>query len=258
MVYIPASEFKLGSGDAAIDAALEICERDRGAGLCEREWFEDEAPRHSVVLDAYWIDRTEVTSAQFAAFLNEQGNQIQGGVAWLDMAEDNCSIEKVDGEFQPKAGCADHPAINVSWYGAAAYCDWVGGQLPTEAMWEYAARGPQGRAFPWGEDAPTCQRANSVGCQATTLPVGSLPGGVSWCGAQDMAGNVWEWVVNWNLPYPGSQHENEDFGRTFKVVRGGSWKFEAYYVRAAQRNLEYMPDVHSNQIGFRCIILAAE
>jgi formylglycine-generating enzyme required for sulfatase activity len=90
------------------------------------------------------------------------------------------------------------------------------------------------------------------------MPVGSLPAGSSWSGALDMAGNVWEWVFNWYLPYPGSEYENEDFGRTFKVVRGGSWKFEPYYVRAAQRNLEYMPDVRSDQIGFRCVVSLEE
>jgi formylglycine-generating enzyme required for sulfatase activity len=205
-----------------------------------------------VTLDAYWIDRTEVTNAQFAAFLNQVGNQIEGGVAWLEDEGEKSLIEEVDGEYWPEAGCADHPVTKVSWYGAVAYCDPVGGELPSEAMWD----GPEGYTYSWGEDPPTCGLANAAGCEGSTKPVGSLPEGASWSGAQDMAGNVWDWVYNWYTPYPGSQYENEDFGRIFKVVRGGSWKFEPYYLRAAQRNLEYMPDVRGDQIGFRCVASA--
>ena len=134
MLYIPAGEFEMGSSDVQIAAALEGCERDRGSGRCEREWFGDEAPPHPVTLDAYWSDRTEVTNAQYAAFLNEGGNQVEGGVAWLEGEDEKSLIEQVDGEYRPEAGYADHPAIKVSWYGALAYCDWVGGELPTEAM----------------------------------------------------------------------------------------------------------------------------
>ena len=240
MHYIPAGEFEMGSSQAQIDAALEGCERDRGSGRCEREWFGDEAPPHMVALDDYWIDRTEVTNAQYAVFLNAQGNQVEGGVAWLEDEDEKTLIAQVDGKYRPQAGYADHPVTKVSWYGAVAYCDRVGGELPAEAMWD----GPEGRTYPWGDDAPTCALANAAGCGGGTLPVGSLPEGASWSEAQDMAGNVWEWVYNWYLPYPGSQHENEDFGRIFKVVRGGSWKFEPYYVRAAQ------PGVHRGLMRF--------
>jgi len=254
MSYIPTSEFEMGSSDTEIDAAFEQCEQDRGSGQCERAWFEDESPRHSVTLDAFWIDQTEVSNAQFAIFLNERGNQSEGDASWLELEDKDCQIEQVDGNFQPKAGYAEHPVIEVTWYGAKAYCAWAGGSLPTEEKWEYAARGIERHVYPWGGETPTCELANYAGCQESTMPVGSLPKGDSWCGAKDMAGNVWEWVANWYLPYPGSQHDNEDFGQTFKVIRGGGWNLEPYYLRAAQRNLEYMPHISLEHTGFRCVV----
>jgi formylglycine-generating enzyme required for sulfatase activity len=120
MVYVPAGEFEMGS----------------------TEGDSDEQPVHDVTLDGFWIDKHEVTNAQFAAFLNEKGNQEEGGTTWLELDSDDCLIEKSGEEFRPKSGYADHPVVEVSWYGAKAYAKWVGGQLPSEAEWEYAARGP--------------------------------------------------------------------------------------------------------------------
>jgi len=118
MIYVPAGEFEMGStqGDS------------------------DEQPVHTVALDGFWIDRTEVTNAQFAAFLNDQGNQTEGGAAWREFERVCCPIERAGNEYRPQSGYADHPVIEVRWYGAAAYCEWVGARLPTEAEWEYATR----------------------------------------------------------------------------------------------------------------------
>ena len=102
---------------------------------------EDEKPMHMVALDGFWIDCTPVTNAQFARFLKQQGNQMEGGRTWLE--QDHSHIAG--------PGYEDHPVVAVSWYGAAAYARWAGGRLPTEAEWEYAARGPQGRVYPWGD-----------------------------------------------------------------------------------------------------------
>ncbi len=127
MLFVPKGTFTMGSIDAD----------------------DDEKPAHEVTLDPFWIDRTEVSNAQFATFLNEMGNQEEGGVTWLDSSDEDVRItENAEGDstFQAQEGFADHPAIEVSWYGAQAYCAWAGsdainGTLPTEAQWEYAARG---------------------------------------------------------------------------------------------------------------------
>ncbi|MBN1922754.1 MAG: SUMF1/EgtB/PvdO family nonheme iron enzyme, partial [Anaerolineae bacterium] len=127
MVYVPAGEFQMGSTQ-----------------------YDDEQPVHTVALDGFWLDRTEVSNAQYAAFLSATGNQSEGGATWLDSTDEDCLIEQVGNTFRPKSGYAQHPVIEVTWYGAATYCEWAGGRLPTEAEWEYAARGPEGLTYPWG------------------------------------------------------------------------------------------------------------
>ena len=130
MVRIPAGEFMMGSNDGD----------------------NDEKPIHKVYLDAYYIDIYEVTNAQFSRFLNEKGNQKEGGVTWLNIGIEYCLIEYKNGKYQPKSGYANHPVIEVSWYGARAYAEWIGKRLPTEAEWEKAARGGLvGKKYPWGD-----------------------------------------------------------------------------------------------------------
>jgi formylglycine-generating enzyme required for sulfatase activity len=219
----------------------------------------DEQPVHAVARDGFWIDRTEVTNARFAAFLNERGNQAEGGATWLELEDEDCLIEQVGGEFQPKSGYADHPVVEVSWYGAAAYCGWAGARLPTEAEWEYAARGPDGYVYPWGDGAPTCELAQFRGCSGSTVPVGSLPEGASWCGALDMAGNVWEWVADWYERYPSGRQMNPvgpPSGER-RVLRGGSWDSGQRIVRAANRD-HFAPDNRLIFVGFRCVGLPGE
>jgi formylglycine-generating enzyme required for sulfatase activity/tRNA A-37 threonylcarbamoyl transferase component Bud32 len=232
MVYAPAGEFEMGSTDGD----------------------SDEQPVHAVALDAFWIDRTEVTNAQFAAFLNERGNQSEGGATWLELKEESCLIEWVGGEFQPESGYADHPVVEVSWYGAAAYCKWAGARLPTEAEWEYAARGPDGHVYPWGDGAPTCELAQFRDCSGRMVAVGSLPEGASWCDALDMAGNVWEWVADWYGDYPSGRQVNPvgPSSGYYRVLRGGSWSNSRGSVRTASR-FHYTPDNRSRFVGFRCV-----
>ncbi len=266
MVSVPAGEFEMGSDDEGVDYALQLC--DEYYGDCERGWFEDEQPAHTVALDAFWIDRAEVTNAQFATFLNDWGNQEEGGATWLHVEDEDCLIDQVDGEFQPKSGYADHPVFQVTWYGAAAYCEWAGARLPTEAEWEYAARGPDSWLFPWGNDFDGT-RVNYCdancgydwadetvdGGYARTAPVGSFPAGASWCGALDLAGNIWEWVADWyDSDYyersPSRNPPGPEEGES-RVLRGGSWFNGPNLVRSAI-HAEAQPASWSIHSGFRC------
>jgi formylglycine-generating enzyme required for sulfatase activity len=273
MVYVPPGEFQMGSTDDEVDYALPLCREYQSA--CGRDWFEREQPAHTVALDGFWIDRTEVTNAQFAAFLNEEGNQEEGGLNWLILESDGCLVEHVDGEFQPKSGYSDHPVVMVSWYGAAAYCRWAGGRLPTEAQWEYAARGPEGRLFPWGNEMDGtrlnyCDANCDLGYlqpsdesfddgYVRSAPIGSYPAGASWVGALDMAGNVWEWAANWYEEYPSERQENPTGPSTGDrlVLRGGAWFSSWYEVRTAHRGKThpYLTDIG---FGFRCVASPGE
>jgi formylglycine-generating enzyme required for sulfatase activity len=271
MVYVPAGEFEMGSTEAQFQETVEQCVDDgQERDDCER-WFGDEKPAHTVSLDGFWIDKYEVTNAQFAAFLNEKGNQEEGGVTWLELGSDHCLIEESGGEFQPKSGYAYHPVVYVSWYGAKAYAEWVGGRLPTEAEWEYAARGSEGQIYPWGNEFDgTRLNFCDVNCGALNLratgyddgyegtaPVGSFPDGASWCGALNMAGNVGEWVADWydGDYYARSPSENpggpEEGDR--RVVRGGAFHLTVNYVRCAYRG-RLTPDHRLGNRGFRVVV----
>jgi formylglycine-generating enzyme required for sulfatase activity len=232
MVHVPAGEFIMGSD----------------------EGDDDEQPVHTVYLDAFYIDKTEVTNAQFAQFLNEQGNQEEGGVTWLDIGDEDCLITESGGQYQPKSGYGDHPVVEVSWYGARAYCQWTGKRLPAEAEWEKAARGTYGRTYPWGEGID-CDHAQYGECGGRTVPVGSKPWGASPYGVLDMAGNVWEWVADWyDSDYysqsPDRNPPGPDSGQ-YRVLRGGSWGSIPYDVRGGSR-FGSNPDDSGYHRGFRC------
>ncbi|MGF3501312.1 MAG: formylglycine-generating enzyme family protein, partial [Candidatus Bathyarchaeia archaeon] len=189
--------------------------------------------------EAYWIDRTEVTVAQFRAFVGATGYETTAeaeGWGYVYVASSG-KWERVRGAdweqpYGPGAAAAedDHPVVQVSWYDAAAYCAWAGGRLPSEAEWEKAARGTAGRIYPWGNtfdgrklnycDANCVYSWRDTAVDdgyASTAPVGSYPGGASPYGALDMAGNVWEWVADWyDRTYyassPGSNPAGPDWG----------------------------------------------
>ena len=233
---VPAGEFKMGSTESDnID-------------------YWGEFPQHTVYLDAFWIDRTEVTNAMFAQFLNEEANQSEGGADWMDADSDYARVVQQGSEWQPVSGYGEHPVVEVTWYGAQAYCRWAGQRLPSEAEWEKAARGTDGRTYPWGEELD-CAKANYSGCSGDTE--------WSWnflvfdCrdGVLDMAGNVFEWVADrYDEDYYSiSPYENPagPASGKYRITRGGSWYYIANEVRTAVR-FTSLPNEPWGGGGFRC------
>ncbi len=219
MVYVPAGTFTMGR-DLAPD---------------------DQRPGHDVTLDAFWLDQTEVTNAEYDPC----------AAAGVCSASDFADDRQLNGDTQPVAG--------VSWFDADAYCAWVGARLATEAEWEYAARGPEEYAYPWGNEAlPGYANCANEWCGdqfPATAPVGSFPQGASWVGALDLSGNVWEWINDWYAAgYYGVSPEQNPSGPaegTTKVIRGGSWQYNLANIRATMRGAAY-PAARSQYLGFRC------
>jgi formylglycine-generating enzyme required for sulfatase activity len=245
MVLVPPGEFLMGSSDTDPKARL------------------DEKPQHTLYLDGFWIDRTELTNTQFVGFLNALGAHA-GTCGGRDCAETQVEdrhshILRQDGRYMVEPGFEDHPATEVSWFGAQAYCRWAGARLPTEAEWEKAARGVDGRSYPWGGSLPTCDKAQYGDCGGVTAPVDSRLAGASPYGALDMAGNVWEWVGDWYDPgYYGSSPARNPQGPDVgvrKVFRGGSWGYPAAFLRASDR-ARNRPTYAGFNVGFRCAATA--
>ncbi len=251
MALVPAGCFMMGSTDEQIDYAVNILDG-------KRDWFTDEQPVHKVCFDEpFWIDAHEVTNARFAAFLSEMGNQTEGGATWLDTSHGYAPIRESGGVWVPLEGYADHPVIEVTWYGAAAYCKWRGARLSTEAEWEYAARGPDGLMFPWGDEFVPDNAVYVENSDGQAWEVGSKPGDLSWVGALDMSGNVWEWVSTWYAPYPydpadGREERDNPGGYKGRVLRGGSWYLNTLALRAASRGRSDPDDPRDISFGFRC------
>ncbi len=237
-LFVPADTFWMGSLLTAANAN------------------KDEMPQHEVALTAFWLDKTEVTAAQFAIFLNAVGNQREHGMDWVDLTHSSSNVTQDNGEFFAVPGMDDKPITLVSWYGANAYCQWAGGQLPTEAQWEYAARGPALHAYPWGGLPPTCDQAQFRVCPVGVQSAGSKsPAGDSWLGAVDMGGNVWEWTADWYGEYETAVTTNPTgpaFGSN-RVLRGGSWGSESWMTRTAYRH-HAIPTYQSVFYGFRCVV----
>ncbi len=209
----------------------------------------NETPRHSVTLDAFWIDRTEVSNDQYRSFVKATGH-----------LPPDCTIDPHYPTYKDTS-MGDYPVACVAWQDAADYCRWAGGRLPTEAEWEKAARGTDGRTYPWGNLWPTCSRANFDDCCADeALPVGGRPAGVSPYGTLDMAGNVEEWVNDWFADdyYSSSPSGNPQgpYAGTAKVARGGDWILGSTSVRTAARAPRGLT-VEWTNIGFRCVVPGA-
>ncbi len=197
-------------------------------------------PRHKVSLDDYYMDRYHVTNAHYQVFVD--ATRRLPPPHWF-------------GTQYPPAK-ANHPVSFVSWFDAEAYCRWAGKRLPTEAEWEKAARGTDGRMFPWGT-AYEKLRANiyQEGYKDTT-PVDRFPEGKSPYGIYDMAGNLFQWTSNWFLPYPGNEVPHPNFGETLKVLRGGSFYDCSNYRCGISfqtfNRISLLPQTRAISAGFRC------
>ena len=231
MALIPAGSFEMGDSSNGVD-----------------DWMKDARPTHTVELDAFYMDVHEVTVGQFRKFVN------QSGYNWyipFPRQDEGARLLRFVGNRVPQKVAKyslsdDYPMVYVSWNDATAYANWAGKRLPTEAEWEYAARGRLvGKKYSWGDDKGLARDyANYQGTDGKdkwryTAPVGSFkPNGY---GLYDMAGNVWEWSQDWY-----------DSGQDQKVLLGGSWFYNTYYLRLANPT-SYHPAIRTYRYGFRCV-----
>ncbi|OPZ88271.1 MAG: Serine/threonine-protein kinase pkn1 [bacterium ADurb.Bin429] len=239
MVLIPAGEFLMGTSENQLAAVL------KAYPTMKREWFLDELPQRKVELDAYYIYITEVTVAQYRKFCTATKHAMPKEPPWK--WQDN------------------QPIVNVSWNDAKAYADWAGASLPTEAQWEKAARGTDGRVFPWGDkwDAARCaNKSNSYdeyGNYIGPKSVASFKAGASPYGIEDMAGNTCEWCADWYGKdyYKIAPLKNPTGPKTGekRILRGGSWNNNGPVdYRGACRDSN-RPDGGGADAGFRCVVL---
>jgi formylglycine-generating enzyme required for sulfatase activity len=232
MIYIPEGEFIMGSNE---DELMEIKKVYGKRGGIEGYLFEKEKPKRKVFVKSFFIDKYEVTNAQYKKFIDATGHPVPSG--WNN------------GKYPQ--GKANNPVLYVSWYDAKAYAKWAGKRLPTEEEWEKAARGADGRIFPWGNkyDPTLTSTAESILeniregiCNVTTgIPVGTAKGDVSPYGVHDMGGNVREWTDSWFMVEKGE-----------RVVKGGSWVDLSPKARCASKD-GVNPKGISHIIGFRCV-----
>jgi serine/threonine-protein kinase len=272
MVLVPAGEFVMGIAPDEIASLLRRNLKAKGALL------KDETPSHRVFLDAFYIDTHEVTNARFRQFVQATGYRTQaeregggmirtGAKTWAQVSDANW--RSPTGQGSGIAGLEAHPVVQMSWHDAKAYCSWAGKRLPTEAQWEKAARGTDGRLYPWGNQSDGvrvnfCDRNCAFEWKddsvddgyGSTAPVGSYEAGKSPYGAYDMAGNVWEWVSDrYNAGYYQSSPARNPQGPASGAqvgLRGGSWLYGALAFRATVRS-GVPPDRRNNNIGLRCV-----
>jgi formylglycine-generating enzyme required for sulfatase activity len=259
MATIPGGKYFMGSDDPKAD--------------------DDEKPQHQVALSPYCIDLREVTVADYKACSdNGECKRAAAAVEWPDITEREKKTYSAACTIQDPAKLGQHPINCVDWDMSRQFCEAKGKRLPTEAEWEFAARGPDGRIYPWGDEAPDETRLNACGAECVdwakkvgenlppmykgsdgfpmTAPVGSFPKGASRYGLLDVVGNVWEWTSDWAGDYPKDGKPMSDpkgpASGTERVIRGGAWNGAfAAWVRPSQR-YQFAPTAKTHVIGFRC------
>jgi len=279
MVFIPAGKFIMGSD--------KVPNKDDRYGNA-KPWFLDEHPAHLVDLPTYYIDKYEVTNRDYLEFVKavnvrppenwisngyllslrldklpqaklEKLRKVASDIFRLDMDTRVMSKETLIKTIREKLEYDDHlPVTFVNWQDAESYCEWKGKHLPTEAEWEKAMRGTNGLEFAWGNDwKPGMANNGENEIYEGAAPVGAFKTDASPYQVFDMTGNVAEWINDWYQPYPGSDYSSDDFGETYKVVRGIGWSGGTahytlrYFQRAAYR-FDLPPEMNFGDVGFRC------
>lgn len=233
MVYVSEGVFIMGSAEEDTEGL------GKEFGVRGGALYQNERPVRELYLNGFYIDRFEVTNKDYKEFV--YGAPYRAPYRWRH----NNYLEGTD----------DLPVVNVSWFDARNYCFWNGKRLPKEAEWEKAARGTDGRVYPWGDLFDETKGNLNTGA---LTPVGSFEGDKSPYGVYDMAGNVMEWVEDWYLAYPGGDVEGKEYGETQKVLRGGlagvvpgHYTMNAIYARTSTRQ-HIEPEVFADDAGFRC------
>jgi formylglycine-generating enzyme required for sulfatase activity/predicted Ser/Thr protein kinase len=255
MLLVPAGEFTMG-GNA--DAALAECQRSAASNECERDWFSDIEPPHQVYMDDYYIDRTEVTNASYVQCVADRA-----------CSPPKKTTSNTHSSYYGNHDFSNYPVLYIDWQQAKTYCAWRGAVLPTEAQWEKAARGADGRLYPWGSSfdgtkVNFCDKNCSLDWAdknwddgyADAAPVGSYMAGASVYGVLDLAGNVWEWVQDWySASYYSSQaswsNPSGPESGEFHVVRSGAWRADVSDLFTVNRS-KYNPFQSNDLLGFRC------
>ncbi|MGH7767756.1 MAG: formylglycine-generating enzyme family protein [Candidatus Binatia bacterium] len=234
MASIPAGHFIMGDNDGP----------------------SDERPAHRVEVAAFSIDRLPVTNAKFAEFLNAVGPVNSASEKLFDVDDSDARVRRRKAKWVADIGYENHPVVEVSWAGARDYCAWAKKRLPTEAEWEKAARGTDGRKYPWGNEPPDGSRARFNAGYNNTAPVDGFSKGASPFGVLDLSGNAWEWVSSAYLPYPYNSsdgRENLTSGPE-RGTRGGGHDSTAAELTTTHRGKGLSRNFRSghHNIGFRC------
>lgn len=237
-VLIPVDGGAYSIGTATADLETLLTEVHRTRPSFPRVELEDETPAHTVSLKPFFIGQHEVTNAQYRKFVAASGSGSMTNNRWEEAAEKN-------GESAP--------VVQVTWKDAKAYCIWAGLRLPTEEEWEAAARGTEGRKYPWGSSGDPSRCRCSVDTRVgSPADVGSLPSGDTPQGVSDMAGNVWEWTESAYVAYPGyAGGRNADFRLKFRVIRGGAFNSASMEMLRSAHRYRDDPEYCSYNLGFR-------